>query len=84
MLYALRTMSLHHLTCLQPCGMVCGELRERPEARVSPLTGVPERVERNSLKKSRAARATTTTMTDKNQEHTRERDHKPNFPGYPV
>ena len=43
---------------------------------------VPQK--RNSLKNRRAARATTTTTTGKNQEHPRERDRTPNFPGYPV
>ena len=30
--------------CLQPCGMVCGALRERPEALYNGLYSVPEGV----------------------------------------
>ena len=44
MLYALRTMSTHHSTCLQPPGKVCNALRQRLEALSSALDGRPERV----------------------------------------
>ena len=44
MLNALHTMSPHHPTCLQPCGMVCGVLRKRPEALSTGVDGGPERV----------------------------------------
>ena len=44
MLYALSTMSPHHLTCLQLWGMVCSACRKAQKALLTPVNGRGERV----------------------------------------